>query len=332
MPTTRSFRGRLSIVMPTADYRLEYFRQSLWHLRNEGFDGDLLVLDFGKDRLDTMGLWSGDDAFNVRHFYYGPDIHYMDRMLDGARKVDTPLVLFYPDDDFIFFDVVEQCAEKLEADPEYSVAQGKVLRFNEKWTDRKSLKFEAYQILPVEGDSPMMRLRYLFGSYNHHIYVVTRRELFIRQFERALGFKNDGMFFQYFTSGLYVIEGKAAVMPSIFMLRRVHDLGTGYLQYKERDRSSLPWLILADDFTAKFRFFREQLMEALAERDVTLDQENASHFELACISIMRWGLCGLRAKNEDKRNLPHSVYESDEERKKLVRIVNHIWQDGKNSQ
>lgn len=47
-----SFRDRLTLVMPNADYHTPYLR----HLDREGFDGDLILLDFGRERLDRMGL------------------------------------------------------------------------------------------------------------------------------------------------------------------------------------------------------------------------------------------------------------------------------------
>ena len=324
MPAVRSFKNRLTVVMPSADYRVKYLRQCLHHLNLERFDAGLVVLDFGKDRLDTMGLWSARDSFQTHHVYYGPDVPYFERMQDGARRVETPFVLLYPDDDFMFFDVMEKCVDLLESDPGYSVAQGKALRFVD---ERQPIAFNPYQKLPIEDDTAFVRFLHLFRTYNHHIYVVQRRESLLRKMTLGDRFRNDVMFWQYFDAAVSVIEGKAAVFPSIGMIRRIHKLGLGRQQAANRDPTAFPHLILADDFTDKFRFFRQQLQELLTEAGIAFDERKTQQIEDACLSIVRWGLCQLRAQESDRQFLPELLRTNPAEKAKLQSVVDCIKSD-----
>lgn len=321
MPAIRPLKNRLSIIMPTADYRVQYFRQCLKHLNSEKFDGDLIILDFGKERLDTMGLWSERDSFETRHYYYGPDVPYFERMQDGAKKVETPFVLFYPDDDFMFFDVMEKCVDLLENDRSYSVAQGKALRFVD---EKNPITFQPYQKLPTEDDSPFVRFLRLYKSYNHHVYVVQRRESFLRKMVLGSRFTNDVMFWQYFDAAVSVVEGKTAVFPSIGMVRRIHNLGWGQQQAVNRDRTAFPHLLLADDFTDKFRFFREQLVELLSDAGVIFDDKTTQQFEDACVSIIRWGICQLRGQEVDRKLITELLKTNANEQEKLRSVLNSI--------
>ena len=318
MSALRSFKRRLSIVMPTADYRVKYFRQCLRHLNDEGFDGDLLVLDFGKSRLDQQDLWSARDRFTVRYFYYGPDVPYFERMQHGAAQVDTPFTLFYPDDDFMFFDVMERCVDLLENDSTYSVAQGKALRFVD---EKRPIRFQPYQKLPLEDDSPFTRFLRFCKSYNHHIYVVQRRESFLRKMKLGERFSDDGMFWQYYDSAASVIEGKTKVFPSLGMVRRIHNLGLGLQQAESRDMKAFPYLLLADDFTDKFRFFRQQLLSLLTEAGVVLDERQTQQFEDACINLVRWGISMQRGDESDRKFVPQMIKTVPEEAAKLRRII-----------
>lgn len=324
MPAIRSFKNRLTVIMPTADYRVKYFRQCLRHLNSEKFDGDLVILDFGTQRLDSMALWSEKDSFTTHHYYYGPDVPYFDRMQDGAGKVKTPYVLFYPDDDFMFFDVMEKCVELLENDPTYSVAQGKAVRFVD---EKKPVVFQPYQKLPIEDDTPFVRFLRLFKSYNHHIYVVQRRDSYLRKMTLGGRFKNDIMFWQYYDAAISVVEGKTAVISSIGMARRIHNLGMGKQQAANRDRAAFPHLLLADDFTDKFRYFREQAMKLLNDAGVVFDEKTTHQFEDACVAIIRWGICQHRGREVDKKLVPALVNSNVDEQAKLRHVMEAIKQD-----
>ncbi len=312
-----SFRDRLSIVMPSADYRAPFLRQGLVHLAREGFDGDLILLDFGRERLDGMGLWTGAEPFRLRYFHNGPDMPYFQHIRVGAEAVDTPYVLFHPDDDFMFFDVIAACVALLEARPDVAVAQGKAVRFHD---GEKPPRFHPYSMLPIEDASPLLRFVRLCLSYNHQMYLTQRRDAFLRKMTLGERFKDDVLFWQYYDSALSVIEGKSAVFPSLGFARRVHPQGWSEGHKASRDATVFPYILLEDDFSRKFRAFREAVLERLLEAGIQLNAEQKRLFEDACVSLVRWGLCGQRADNQDAKNLP-ALLQTPVEQDKLQRML-----------
>lgn len=315
-PAPAGLRGRLSIVMPSADYRARYLRQGLVHLAREGFDGDLILLDFGRDRLDGMGLWTGAEPYRLRYFHNGPDMPYFQHIRVGAEAVDTPHVLFHPDDDFMFLDVIRACVALLEARPDYAVAQGKAVRFRD---GEKQPKYHPYSMLPIEDASPLLRFVRLCLSYNHQMYLTQRRDSFLRKMALGERFKDDVLFWQYYDSALSVIEGKSAVFPSLGFARRVHAQGWSEGHKASRDPTVFPHILLTDGFSAKFRAFREAVLELLTAHG-PLTEEQTRLFEDACIGLLQWGLCGQRADNQDAKNLP-ALLQQPRELDKLRRML-----------
>src|SRR3989304_10621417 len=66
------------------------------------------------------------------NYYHSPNLFVCEKILKVLQKVKTPYVVFCGDDDFIVPKSIIKCVEFLEANKDFSIAEGRLIAFNEK--------------------------------------------------------------------------------------------------------------------------------------------------------------------------------------------------------
>ena len=296
-------KDKLTLLMPTSIDRLPCFRANLRHLEEEGFDGRLMVLDWGSKRLDEMGLWSADAPYSVDYRYYGPQMPFHERMRDGAARADTPYVLICPDDDFFFIETLNACVGFLEANRDFSAAQGVIYRARViRRRGEEKLQFAALPEAVVEcrQPAPLERLHFLARNYSHWIYCVQRKETLLERLECGARFADNLAFAEYYDTLFTVIKGKTRLIPSIGVVRSSHDMNASVALWKSRSYDSFPFALQGRDFSEKFAQFREELGNALvAASGQIVDEAARQALEDAALGVMLWALVKRRDKESD---------------------------------
>ena len=290
---------KLTLLMPTSIDRLPYFRANLRHLEEEGFNGQLMVLDWGGERLDEMGLWSGNAPFAVSYRYYGPEMPFHKRMLDGASRVDSPYVLFCPDDDFFFIDTLNACVRFLEGNRDFAAAQGAIFKvevIKERNAGTPKSTYRPVTVIECLQSTPLERLHFLARNYSHWIYCVQRKETLLERLEYGARFAHNMVFAEYYDSLFTAIKGKTKLIPSIGVVRSYHDMNTSEILRKARSPDRFPFALLDRAFSEKFAHFREELVNALVANGQIVEVAARRTLEDAADGVIRWALAALRDK------------------------------------
>jgi len=327
---------KLTLLMPTSIDRLPYFRANLRHLEEQGFDGRLMVLDWGGKRLDEMGLWSGNAPFSVSYRYYGPEMPFHKRMLDGAGRVDSPYVLFCPDDDFFFIDTLNACVRFLEANRNFAAAQGVIYSARLiKRPDEEKLQFAAIPVTVIEclQSTPLERLHFLARNYCHWIYCVQRKETLSERLEYGVRFASNPVFWEYYDSLFTVAKGKTRLIPSIGVVRSSHDMNASEALMKARSYDSFPLALQDQAFSEKFAQFREELDSALAANGQIVEEAARTVLEDAALGVMLWALVKSRDKESDSMSTAYEGLVADlvkrsDETAKLMKAGNLMKEAG----
>ena len=319
-------KDKLTLLMPTSIDRLPCFRANLRHLEEEGFDGRLMVLDWGSKRLDEMGLWSADAPYSVDYRYYGPQMPFHERMRDGAARADTPYVLICPDDDFFFIETLNACVGFLEANRDFSAAQGVIYRARViRRRGEEKLQFAALPEAVVEcrQPAPLERLHFLARNYSHWIYCVQRKETLLERLECGARFADNLAFAEYYDTLFTVIKGKTHLIPSIGVVLSFPDTFASGAQSRSYD--CFPFALHDPAFSGKYAQFRDELGGALAASGQAVDDASREMFDDAALGVMIWALFESRHNESESMLAAYSGLVADlvkrgDESAKLMKV------------
>ncbi len=321
-------KDKLTLLMPTSINRLPYFRANLCHLEEQGFNGRLMVLDWGGKRLDEMGLWSADAPYSVDYRYYGPQMPFHERMRDGAARADTPYLLIYPDDDFFFVDTLGECVRFLEANRDFAAAQGAVFKVElvrERNAGTPKSTYRPVTVIECLQADPLERLHFLARNYSHWIYCVQRKETMLERLENVARFAKNPAFAEYYDTLFTAAKGRTKLIPSIGSVRSIHDMNTYDVLRKSRSRDCFPYALLDSAFSEKFAHFRDGLADLLAANGRMVDEAARKMLEDAADGVIRWAVASLRDREgqamfEVYDGLMAELLKRNDEGSKLVKI------------
>jgi glycosyltransferase domain-containing protein len=157
-------KNLVTIVIPT-HYRHHLLGRILDYYKDCGIR--ILVADSSLDEFKEK------DKFECEYFHY-PDVPYVKKMIDIVRKIKTPYFVFCADDDFILVSSILKCVKFLNDSPEYSVAEGNYVRFNESTVSVSVFPWEINSITDF-SDTNVYRRAYLLFSQNVICYYGVQR-------------------------------------------------------------------------------------------------------------------------------------------------------------
>lgn len=158
-------------------------------------------------------------------YVHRPNLHFLLKIREILPLIETPYVLYCADDDFTVPEAIKRMADFLDANPDYSVAQGHYLTFTPdgdriEYLPRYIRNFDSR----VSADTAVERLHGQCGIYASLLYAVVRSESFKRIYshcfdtEGNLRFNNLFLAEEFFQHAM-LIEGKYATLPCFYSAR-----------------------------------------------------------------------------------------------------------------
>lgn len=155
---TKHFKSLVSIVIPTYK-RHNFLTRALDYYKDCGLS--IFIADSTPERFKN------ESKFQCNYFHY-PNLHVFQKILEVLKKIKTPYIVFCADDDFIVPSTILKCVEFLEKNKEYSVAEGRLIGFDEitlkgnigfnhlrdncDYYNEGDIKERLYKILKVKND------------------------------------------------------------------------------------------------------------------------------------------------------------------------------------
>ena len=206
----------VTVIIP-AHNRPERLRRLLGYY--EGCGVRILVPDSSQKAYDG-DLMSPDVTYIHR-----PGLHFLLKIKEVLPLIATDYVLYCADDDFIVPEAIARMVEFLDANPDYSVAQGHYLTFTP--TDggvEFYPRYIRYFDSRIDADDPAGRLVQDKCKYASLLYGVTRSDLFRRIYgycfdgRGELRFRNLFLAEEFFNHAM-LIQGKYATIPCFYSAR-----------------------------------------------------------------------------------------------------------------
>lgn len=206
----------VTVIIP-AHNRPERLRRLLEYYAGTGIH--ILIPD-SSDEAYTGPI---DEATTV--YLHRPRLHFLLKIREVLPMIQTPYVLYCADDDFTVPEAIAEMASFLDANPDYSVAQGHYLTFT---PDRGKIQYLPRYIRNfdsrIDADSAVERLHSQCGIYASLLYAVVRTDSFRRIYSHCfdaggeLRFRNLFLAEEFFQHAM-LIEGKYATLPCFYSAR-----------------------------------------------------------------------------------------------------------------
>lgn len=183
--------------------------------------GIKILIPDSSDRIFNGHLDSPDITYIHR-----PKMHFFKKIREILPLISTDYVLYCADDDFAVPEAIQRITEFLDANRDYSVAQGHYLTFTPRPSGHISFYpryIRNFDNRITDGDSTA-RMEHEKGMYASMLYGVTRSDIFRRIYSYC--FDDDGnmrftnlFLAEEFFNHAMLIHGKYATLPCFFSAR-----------------------------------------------------------------------------------------------------------------
>lgn len=210
----------LTLVLPTRN-RPAFLARALGYYRTQGLRAPLLIADSS----DEPGRPSdGELPPEWSHRGWPPQTPFLEKLRAALDLVDTPYVAIGADDDFFIPEALEYAARVLAAQPGCSVVhgQGVLVALREGEAHGPLAWAAAYRQRALMHPQAAERLRDHLLHYATTWYSVHRTLRLRAYFTRATALRLDVYFGELLPSCLAVIEGRAAKLDALYMVRQAH--------------------------------------------------------------------------------------------------------------
>ncbi len=245
----------VTIFIPTHE-RPGYLARILAYWSHHGMAGRVVVCDSSRESFARVG-----DFGAVRYFPF-PGVPFAEKVARCLGEVDTPLVVFNADDDFLAPRAVAECARFLREHPDHSSAQGKQAVFT---VEGESLRFRPVYLsqcrMNVDSDDPGERLAQALSPYMNQFYAVHGTETFRDYFQQAAesGIQS-GSLLEILLSLFSAVAGKHGILDVFYYTReQVKDSGG-------RRSKRLDAVLASPELQGECRAFFRAAEEALSAR------------------------------------------------------------------
>lgn len=201
----------LTIVIPTYERR-DRLKRSIAYWLQSGYQ---IVV------ADGSAASNSDLVPKPAQYSHDPDSRIVERWINAIRQVKTEYILLCADDDFVGLEAISKCLKFLQANPDYSCAQGQYVFFESE--ELLPCVYEGYTHIdnwPREHDQFSPRLCKAMDNYMHCIYSVQRTKnvhCFLNEFPVLT---NDHTMELQFTI-CNAIFGKHHIFESFYALREI---------------------------------------------------------------------------------------------------------------
>lgn len=207
--------GKVTIVIPSHE-RHELLERALRYY--DSFDLPIVVVDSSERPIDPSPYRNVDYI----HCPNEPLPHKLRKPI--LERVTTPFMFFSADDIFISENAAKRCVDFLEANPDYSSAQGYHIGFSmDRNDDQLSIYYRGLDNLDtfVDSNRPEERLIQLFTRYTATFYAVFRSDCIKLQFEKCPAEITNYCLSEFYCAMMTAIHGKHEMMPMFYALQEV---------------------------------------------------------------------------------------------------------------
>lgn len=231
----------------------------------------ILIADATEQAYSSESLPSN---VTYKHF---PNLAYANKLKCVAETLNTEYCLLCADDDFITLEGIEKSLKFLDANRDYSSAQGNYVAFY--YVDRKLIFVPLYVAgigLDINNTNPLDRAKRFFGSGIQMYYCVHRVENFKEIFETAADKIVSLNLLEYHIGLTSLINGKHKVLPMFYGCRE--------LLYNSAGKTAgINELSTQSRFVKEYEAFFSGISKKLAEA-CHISYENARHSLFEMIS------------------------------------------------
>lgn len=178
----------------------------------------LLVLDSSADPQQALV-----ESFPQAEYQYfpGDTFAFLDKLKSGVPHVQTPLMAFVPDDDFILGDALQASVEFLTAHPDYSTCHGYCLMYLAEAACTVYLRRDKKVCEDHTAPRIAQRLHSGFGEYIPPFYSVVRTSIIKEWYEAVPSGTN--LEYQEIGHAFYLLaRGKVRILPQPYVIREMN--------------------------------------------------------------------------------------------------------------
>jgi len=216
-------KPRLSVII-TSFNRPNFLLRTIKFLVSYKFPIQLIILDSSRKKFENIELNNLIKEFNIIVKKFSTDIFVTEKIARGCEFINTDYSVLCPDDDFFSPISLLKCIDFLDANPDYSSAQG--LHFcHTNYEETVKNGFNLFQLYHkgksvIEEKSSDRVKKYLIGeSHNYPYYAVHKTKNFKLIWENTNRCVNDYGLNEYFPSCLSLILGKMKILPILYTSR-----------------------------------------------------------------------------------------------------------------
>lgn len=293
----------LSLLIPTMN-RPKFLGRLLRYYSDLGFRHNIYIGDSSSSpHIEQVRNVIKIHERKLNIFYYEyPGVNNAVAVSNLLASVSSPYAVLLPDDDLVIPNSVEQCVRFLENHKEYSAAHGLAVIFSLESSGAFGpfVQIGKYWQRPVEGETGVGRLLDHLSNYSVTLFSVHRTET-MRSMYKNIGTIGDKAFaMELLPCCLSVIQGKVKELDCFYLARQDH--ARRYLLADVYD-----W-VTSPDWLSSYLIFRDQLAEALAQRDAISINEAKEVVKRAFWSYLARGLTHkwrVRYEKEGARARPY---------------------------
>lgn len=262
----------------------------LKYYKSYGFPVRIRILDSSshEDIPDELKLLLKNNK--IEYLKYPHTISAYEKALKGVQNISTVYSVMCADDDFITPIGLKECLEFLENNPDYVVAQGKIIAFKKHNQDPAALMWSlGKDCKSIDFDSPRRRFyEYLSYYYNPIFYAVYRTEIMQSVFESMYQYTSDSRFGELLTALLTVIYGKMKTLNVLYAIREDDPDSYGKKFDTIRD------YFMDGSFDEKYFRFQGCLAKNLTEHDSLTLKESGKLIDRAMNNYLKKSIPYLR--------------------------------------
>lgn len=261
------------------------------------------ILDSSSEPVDV-----NEDEFqqliernNICWTKYDPNIHPVQKIIEGLKTVRTPYVVLWADDDFLIPHSLEKGVAFLEKNRDFSIVHGQsglyVMQSSSDKVKISSLGYYAQR--SIDNRFAAERLINHLSSYSVTFYSIHRTEDMKNNFNLCRSYEIGLKFDELMLSCLSIIQGKTMKMNCLYMLRERHesiDAWSKFIAHKTNQcnygtkKNDFFDMIVGEEFNKNYKKFSDCLSEELIKQDGIKKDEAVAAVKQAYWAYLSKGL------------------------------------------
>jgi glycosyltransferase domain-containing protein len=271
-PKDSSFTGSiemLGIIIPTMN-RSEFVIRQLKYYASVNCPFTIYIGDSSNEthvKKVLFGIEKLKKSIKVVYKQF-PELNGPNTLKELIRITKEKYVAFVGDDDFLVPNSLKKCATFLDANPEYSSAQGKAIIFSLSLSGAygNTVSVGTYHLKINEYETPTERLLHFLSGYWVPLFSVHRTRDFFQD-HINVELLNDIPFTEIMANCMTIIRGKSKQLDCLYLVRQGHDA-------RLKVPNSINW-VTGPNWQPSYQVFHDTLRDALMEKE-EIDQDTAS--------------------------------------------------------